>query len=250
MGTQVTPDARLAERIHVFERASDVPDAPRMFRDAELLVIDGVEWGADLATLRSALIPEQREFKGAFGPERTLPPEVTDAMAAIWAKANAVFATLYPYPQKGSNKSFRPMITGPEPMHFDTFVAAPTIVSFVNVSAVPRVYNIGPSFERLLADDRAGMRQMVVSCKGKLDDISYVIRDWAMVGKGPLGADTPRHRVEFAPGSIWFFDPKRVSHEVVYGEGAISFSWEVPSHAARSQRELLRDAGWSTDKGN
>jgi hypothetical protein len=134
------------------------------------------------------------------------------------------------------------MITGPEPMHFDTYTAPTSITSFANVSLVPRVYNIGRNFQHMIEADRKAVQTVIEMCKGNLDDFSYRARDLTKEGLPPLGKDMPRHRVEFAPGSIWFFNPKTVSHEVVYGEGAMSFAWEVKG-AGPTQRELLERAG-------
>ncbi len=241
MGTKVTLHSGLPPSVHICDRLN-ISDPEWIFEDCQLLVIDGTDWQCDMDVLRASLIAKQRAFKAPFGDERRRSKEWDKAVAGLWSHTDRMFRWLYNYKVKRKSKSFRPMITGPEPMHFDTYSAPATVTSFVNLSAVPRIYNIGRSLPQLIKYDRDGVASIVKSCKGNVDDFSYIARQYAAEGKGPLGPKMPRHRVEFAPGSIWFFDPKTVSHEVVYGEGAFAFSWEVPG-AALSQRDWLRKGG-------
>ncbi len=214
-------------------------DFEAAFRESMLTVIDGVVWDADMALIRSALVAKRREFKAPF-IEKEPSKEVRKQVRNLCAHAERLFAQLYPsFESVETRTSFRPMITGPEPLHFDTYGGdAPLVTAYINVSDVPRVYRIGPSFPMLVRDQPDVMRKLVKE-PGSVD-LSYFIRQLTAAGLPPLGKDAPRHRVDLAPGSIWFFNAKTVSHEVVFGTGAVGISWEVPGCGAAMQNDLLK----------
>lgn len=213
-------------------------DAQRAFLDHKLIVRDGVEWGSDMAVLRSGLIKRKRGFKQSF--HGGIEPWIQDARGRVAGHAARLFREMFPsFVNDGSTGSWRPMITGPEPMHFDTYGdTAPQVVSFMNVSDKPRVYRVGESFKQLVERCPDAMRQ-VFGETGNFDDLSYRIRARTVKNQPPINDDSPRHTVKFAPGSIWFFNAKTVSHEVVYGEGAIAFGWPVPDCGADTQQSLM-----------
>lgn len=232
--TQVDLDPRLAERVHLCASVEEAValEPIEVFRRAELLVIDGIDWDCDLAVIRSGLTSKHRVFKAAFKVE-PVAAEVWKELDRMDAHADRVFAQLYPFRDATRSGSFRPMITGPEPLHFDTYGdAVVPITAFVNVAATARKYCISYSLPSLMRRDPEMMLTVVDECSGKLDDLSYRIRVRTVNGEPPLGKDAPRHRLDLAPGSMWFFNAKTVSHEVVYGEGAMGYSWAVSTGAA------------------
>lgn len=240
--TSVAYDAGLS-RLNVLLHAArhGLPvDAEECFRDAQLLAIDGIAWLADLDLIRSALVRKRRKFKAPFIDEEP-PAPVRDELLRLQRHACELFSHLYPtFRSTETRVSFRPMITGPEPLHFDTYGGeAPMVTAYINVSNEPRVYGIGPNFPALVRDHGDVLRRLA---EGEpTNDLSYVLRQRTAEGIGPLGADAPRHRVEFAPGAIWFFNAKTVSHEVIHGTGAFGISWEVPGCGAPMQAELLQE---------
>lgn len=241
MGSQVTNHPDLEPRVFVYQCEQAIDDAVGIFRRGQMLVIDNVQWDADFAVLRSGLIKKWRAFKTRF-EIRKATPEVMQEFMRLGSHAERLFHSIYPsFIATGDRRdSFRPMITGPEPLHFDTYTLPHSLVtSLTNVSTVPRVYNVGMGFGQLVERYPKDMRRAMNECKGKLDNMSYFIRTRTEADRPPLPKSGPRHRVELAPGSIWFFDAKTCSHEVVYGEGAAGFTWVVPNAGASSQRELL-----------
>lgn len=207
------------------------------FLNHNMLVIDDTEWDTDLKVIRSALVKKRREFKASFiehGPSR----EVNKELRRIIRHANRLFAQLYPtFNSIEERTSFRPMVTGPEPLHFDTYGGPnPMVTAYINVSTVPRIYGVGPNFPMLVRDQPAAMRRMLALSDDPAD-LSYVLREHP---ESPL-VDASRHRVEMAPGAIWFFNAKTVSHEVIYGTGVVGISWEVPGCGAAKQADLLKE---------
>lgn len=224
-------------------RLDDCPAPAGVFRAAQLLLVEGVPWQADIEVIRSGLIRRRRRFKEPF--HEGVPDNVAAELARLGEQCDALFALLYPSFRPGPRRnSFRPMLTGPEPMHFDTYLMdAPLVTSFVNVSRVPRVYRLSYSLEQLIEHDRRAVRDIIErDCRGKVDDFSYRLRERTWADKPPLHSGAPREEVKLPPLSWWLFDAKRVSHEVVYGEGAMGFSWPVPGCGAPLQGELLEQA--------
>ncbi len=243
MVSQVTLDPDLDERVIITSDPASV-NAEEVFRRAQMLVIDDTIWDADIALIQSALIHRRRAFKAPFTVGDPS-PELTHELKRLGAHADRLFKTLYPsFKPIERRDSFRQLITGPEPLHYDTHprmagTEMAFVTSFVNVSKVPRVYNISHNFERLVQLDSKLMQTILKNAGKNIDDLSYALRSRTVSGLAPLGPKAPRHRVELAPSSIWFFNPKTVSHEVVYGEGAMSFSWVVPETGALSQRQIM-----------
>lgn len=238
MGSQVKLDPYLEPNVF-----TDRERAQEVFLGSQLLLLDDVDWDADLAVIRAGLSKRRRGFKAPF-QEHEPDEAVARELHRLGAHADRLFAQLYPAFTPGPRRdSFRPMITGPEPLHFDTHsVGCPMVTSFINVSEVPRVYRLGHSLPQLVALWPDLIREIVRSeCKsGDVEDLSFRLRVRTMQDdRPPLGKTAPRHRVEFAPGAIWFFCAKTVSHEVVYGTGAMSFSWPLPNLDNPSQRNIV-----------
>ncbi|HWI09772.1 MAG TPA: hypothetical protein VNU48_00420 [Burkholderiaceae bacterium] len=212
-------------------------DCEQVFKDAGLLAIDGIAWDADMSVIRSALVNKKRAFKAPF-IEHEPSEAVSDELHRLGDHARRLFAELYPtFTATEVRTSFRPMITGPEPLHFDSYGGeSPMVTAYINVSDEPRVYGIGPNFPTLVETQPMFMHSLA---KDVGMDLSYALRQRTASGLGPLGPDAPRHRVEFAPGAIWFFNAKTVSHEVIHGTGAFGISWEVPGCGAPMQADLL-----------
>ncbi len=214
--------------------------AAELFENHCLFVLDDVQWDADLDVIRSGLIKKRRAFKSPYSEGEAAKP-VRKQVRKLIEHASKLFAELYPgYKSIEERTSFRPMITGPEPLHFDTYGGQnPMVTAYINVSRVPRVYHIGPTFPMLLQAQPAVMCHLWQTAMDRGDtDASYVLRH---VADTPLGKSAPRHTVELAPGAIWFFNAKTVSHEVVYGEGTVGVSWEVPDCGAKLQPALIRE---------
>lgn len=100
--------------------------------------------------------------------------------------------------------SWRYMVTENEPLHFDVYaerVKSPVIRVFINLDTIPRIWDIGPT-----------------------DDGSDSFYD--PVYKARI-LKKPTKRIEFAPGSAWLVDSRRVAHAIIYGRRAAMFSFET-----------------------
>ncbi len=248
VGTQVTLAPELPSDNVVVRDASIIwpvnglHGGESAFLAHQMLVLDGYDWGPALVTIQErGLDPKPRAFKDPY-IERKTSPEVQQAVASVMRQAKGLYPLLYPWPATMAHSSFRPMVTGPEPLHYDSYDGGqPLVTAYINVSTVPRVYRISWNFEQLCRRYPAEVRKAWRECAKPGDDASYPIRMRTQNGKGPLGPDVPRHTVHMAPGAIWFFNAKTVSHEVVHGTGAIGIGWEVPTSGAKLQRDILKE---------
>lgn len=235
MGTEVIFEPSLRQTVHRYDVFHAIPAgaAAQHFCAADLMVIDGIEWSG-LEAIRRGLIPQWRPFKAPFHPPY-IDSEVAAGMDAIVEQADKIFGALFHGQRREEfSSSLRPMITGPEPMHFDTYDAPITTATvFINVALTPRVYRVGPTFMDLVEKYPHEMKKFP-------DNASYRIRDLTVKDQLPLPRSAAAHTVKFAPGAMWIFNAKMVSHEVVYGEGAIGLSWVMPDLDTPSQESLLR----------
>ncbi len=244
VGTKVTFAPGLDPALIAIEmpNTAAVTEIEAAFLEHRLYVLDDMQWDADIKVIRSGLVKKHRDFKAPFSEKEPAKP-VRKQVRNLIAHAERLFAQLYPsFKSIETRTSFRPMVTGPEPLHFDTYGGLnPMVTAYINVSSVPRVYNIGPNFPALARDQPDLMREIALLAAERGDaDLSYVIRQRTAENLPPLDNNTPRHRVELAPGAIWFFNAKTVSHEVVYGEGTVGVSWEVPGCGAQMQADILK----------
>lgn len=239
VGTQVKFDERLERTVIVRSAEDDLSDAFDHYLAAHLFVVDGFPWST-LEGVRSGLIPKRRTFKSPFHAQDDISDEVWAATEIMTRELQGLFDRMYPQVVwVETNKSFRPMITRDEPMHFDTYSTPPAITSFINVAETSRRYRVGPTFPQLVQEQPDAMRHVIEGCNGDLKHLSYIIRDRTFRDLPPIARDCPSHAVDFAPGAVWFFNAKLVSHEVVYGEGALGHSWEVPSAGVRTQLDYI-----------
>jgi hypothetical protein len=229
-------------RLHSGVEAALRDDPPRCYLDHQILVIDDVQWQADLGVIRAGLDPRRRAFKAPF-IERSPSAQVKEEVRNVLTHAAMMFSALYPdfevVPGAG-HESFRPMVTGPEPLHFDTYGGKPMVTAYINVSDEPRVYRLSYNFQQLADKHPTMLLAAWGERKAPIDDASYPLRRRTERGLPPLGPNAPRHEVHLTPGAIWFFDAKTVSHEVVHGTGAVCIGWEVPNCGSRTQRDILQ----------
>ena len=239
VGTQIMIAPELRRNVFLYaDRDAAIADDPwAHFCASDMIAIDGIEWPM-LEEVRRGLIDRRRPFKKPFHPP-DIDPAVTAAMSAILCAADELFADLFPdVTVEERTSSFRPMITGPEPLHFDTFeVVQPVVIAFINLATTPRRYRVGHSFPDLVRDQPDTMREIAKRCNGT--NLSYHIRCLTVNDHPPMPKSGPAHSIEFAPGAIWFFCPKTGSHQIVHGRGAIGRSWILPAGCAPLQEDHM-----------
>lgn len=237
--TQIQLDDRLGTPINVIPCPADMSslDAPehqremrRVFETPGIVVVDNVLDEHILAGLREGLSDERRKFKDKFNKGLPETASFKQAYKGAIARITDLTRHLFGYelPDKG-NRSYRPLVTADEPLHFDTYTiecGKTPLMSVFNFDTRPRIWNVGPSFSDVCRDHPDDISAML----GRLapgESLSMRIRDEGQQGIGPLREGAAVHRIQFAPGAVWYANPKTTSHQIVYGGGAQFETWTI-----------------------
>lgn len=232
--TEVAWHPDVATRV-VVARADALPArAADLLHEPALLAVDGHPWSRPLDDLRRYREDRDRAYDSPFSAGR--PAGLAAALEPFYADVEALFGRLYGgrYEPVGRGRCWRPAVTRGEPMHFDTsYTPGVTLITaFVNVDTEPREYGVSHTLPWLAAH-RAAEVKALHAAAGEAPHPSRtmsVLRRATLDGRGPLAPAAPRHVVKFAPGAVWFFDPKLLSHEVRFGRCAVSYIWHVRPH--------------------
>lgn len=223
----------------------DSIDATAVVAAPGLLVVDGFPWTVPMAELYAFRERKVRRFDSPFKsqPEG---PELKALLATAQADLEALFKRILPTgspsrdhagkPNVPVRLNWRPMITCGEPLHFDTFhrEGFAAAIAYANVSPSPRYYAISHTYADMCRIHEKLVKKIMGPDPMDRAILSSRIRNFAISNEGPLGRDAPKHFIQLSPGAVWFFVPRDVSHEVLYGDCTFCFNWHVPEPFVRS----------------
>jgi hypothetical protein len=219
-------------------------EARRIYNHPGIIVVDNAVHTSILIGLREGLSEERRKFKDKFNQghptTETFNRAYREASKTITELTRMLFG--YDLPP-GSKPSYRPMITENEPLHYDTYeveCGKISLMSVLNFDVRPRVWKVGPSFREICRDSREDL-ESILKNKHPGESPSVPLRSAGLRGVGPLKAGTPLHHVEFAPGTVWYANPKTVSHQIVYGGGAYFEQWTIDVPNCECQSCLIEE---------
>lgn len=201
-----------------------------------------------LAGLREGLTFERRKFKDKFTPELPKSPTFSAARKAAAKRLTELARALFGYELAeltGAAISYRPMVTQNEPMHFDGYMVEcgkTPLMSILNFDVLSRFWQVGPSFNELCVKEKKFMTK-ALNKRGDPYEVHQELRQFGMKGGGPLGPEEPVHRIEFAPGTIWFANPKTIAHQITYGNGAVFVTWIIDEPVCKCQKCTLEANG-------
>lgn len=233
------------------------PEKQRLAREIYefpgIVVVDGVFDEPTLNGLREGLSDQRRKFKDRFNsgvlPTTTTFKEAYEhAIDLIPRLTQKLFG--YGLGENG-DLSYRPMITENEPLHFDTYpveCGLTSLMAVANFDVGPRVWRVGPSFREVCRDHRDEVED-ILKDRAPGESPSVWLRAAGLRGVGPLREGTAVHEIEFAPGSVWYANPKTISHQIVFGNGALFEQWTVDEPQCACQECLMRIAGVSVPTG-
>ncbi|QIK78073.1 hypothetical protein G7077_03245 [Sphingomonas piscis] len=237
--TKVELDPRLETPILVMPCPADLndfaePDRQREMREfyakPGIIVIDQVIGEPVLTGLREGLSDYRRKFKEKFNFGRPDTESFRSAYDQAIKRMTDLTIALFGYDLKdGGTMSYRPLITADEPLHYDTYdvpCGQMSLMSVLNFDHRPRKWNVGPSFREICRDSAPDLEE-ILKKKKPGESPSVPIRTAGLKGFGPLKDGTPLHRIEFAPGAVWYANPKAISHQITYGGGAHFQQWNI-----------------------
>jgi hypothetical protein len=231
-----------------FAKDESQSEARRIFEFPGVLIVEEVLDEATLEGLREGLSEQRRKFKDKFNHGLPTSDTFRAAAAQAAARVREVTESLFGYrlPEKG-NRSYRPMITENEPLHLDTYAiecGTTPLMSVFNFDTVPRVWNVGPSLQEICRDHPQEVREMIDQ-RVPGESLNMRLRDAGLKGIGPLREGTAVNQIEFAPGSVWYANPKAISHQVIYGGGAQFETWAIDEPECSCPKCVVEMAGLS-----
>lgn len=243
MKTLIRRNVRCSTRIHQIDTINNIGLRAEDIAKDGLLIIDEYNWDFDWKILRKVLDRTQRYMHQPF-INKSIPSDIRKQIQKVKIQLEELFHKLYPnyeyMPRNG--KSVRPLMTGPEPMHFDTFDTdgKTPLTAYINIDTQPRIYAIGHTFEYLTTNYDSFFKKHIIPVWKKTKQTpGNLVRAATSANIGPLKYDSPKHYILFEPKSVWFFNPKLVSHEVVYGGGTICSSWWLTNVDFPTQEDLV-----------
>ena len=218
----------------------------RIYSKPGIIVVDGVIGEPLLAGLREGLSDYRRKFKEKFNFGRPETESFKLAYDQTVERMTELTKKLFGYELEDDGKlSYRPLITTDEPLHYDTYdveCGEMSLMSVLNFDVRPRVWNVGPSFREICRDSAPDIEEILKNKKPG-ESASVPIRSAGLRGYGPLKPGTPLHHVEFAPGAVWYANPKTVSHQIVYGGGAHFQQWNIDVTECGCQACVFEELG-------
>lgn len=253
--TKVERDARLETPIVLLSCPQDLSDFAKSKRQEEIrrvyaqpgiILVENVIGEPILTGLREGLSDYRRKFKEKFNFGRPETESFKRAYDQAAERITELTRKLFGYELKdGGIMSYRPLITADEPLHYDTYdveCGQMSLMAVLNFDIRPRVWNVGPSFREICRDSAADIEE-ILKKKKPGESPSVPIRTAGLKGFGPLKAGIPLHHIEFAPGAVWYANPKTVSHQIVYGGGAHFQQWNIPVSDCACQACVFEELG-------
>lgn len=253
--TEITIDDRLETPVMLLDFQADVQsnwdsisqgEARRTYEYPGVIIVDNVASGSELEGLREGITGRRRSFKERFNYGVPDSKTFLYSLSKVRERVRGLTEMLFGYdlPAK-SSRSYRPLITEGEPLHFDTFnidCGTTALMALLNFDVEPRRWRIGYSFREMCRQHGPQVEQLLAGLRPD-ESPSSPLRAATISGSGPLGPGAPVHHINFAPGTVWFANPKVLSHEVVYGSGAYLETWFIKEPPCTCQLCVMRENG-------
>lgn len=228
------------------ETAEKQEEARRIYNRPGIIVVDNVIGEPILSGLREGLSEERRKFKEKFNRGLPTSESFRQAYRETSKRIRDLTRILFGYElPEVSSPSYRPMITENEPLHYDTYEVECgkfSLMSVLNFDVRPRVWKVGPSFREICRDSRKDVEEILKN-KHPGESPSVPLRSAGLRGTGPLNAGAPLHHIEFAPGAVWYANPKTTSHQIIYGGGAYFEQWTLDAPNCECQSCIIEELG-------
>lgn len=221
-------------------------EARRLYEGGGVIIVDNAADEQILSGLREGLTNERRKFKEKFNQGFPTAEGFRLAYSEVSRRMTEITRMLFGYQLPSTSaRSYRPMITENEPLHYDTYeveCGKMSLMSVLNFDVRARVWKVGPSFRDICRDSREEVED-ILKTKHPGESPSIPLRSAGLRGTGPLKPGTPLHEIEFAPGTVWYANPKCVSHQIVYGGGAVFEQWTIDVSECECQACVIEELG-------
>jgi len=229
-----------------FATAERQQEMREIYHRPGVVVVDNAIGEPMLSGLREGLSDHRRKFKEKFNTGHPTSATFKQAYSQTSKRVTEITRMLFGYDLPAvSARSYRPMITQNEPLHYDTYevpCGTFSLMSVLNFDNRPRVWNVGPSFRQICRNSGADVEEILKNTHvGEAPSVP--LRSAGLRGIGPLKAGIPLHHIEFAPGALWYANPKTTSHQIVYGGGAYFEQWTIDAQECACQSCIIEQSG-------
>ncbi len=216
-----------------------------IFHHPGIIILDNILEEELLYKLQKSLSLKKRKFKDKFIDKTKLTDEIISAKLLASKKISEITSNLFGFKTPYKNFGLRNMISNYEPMHFDSFFSKcglTPLMSITNIDKNPRLWNVSSSFDNLLIRKKKEFKKLFEKDKRNIS-VSIKIRE-----NFDLNFEKDIfHKISFATNSIWFTNPKIISHQLVSGGGILINTWDINELKCKCQDCLLREHGFDEE---
>ena len=217
----------------------------KIFESPGIVIIDNVLDQSTVADLRLSLSKKKRKFKDKFFDNNKFHKSVNKAKLTSEKIIYQLALNLFGYDLVSKKMDIRNMISQQEPMHYDSYFAEcgqTPLMAIFNFDMQPRLWNVGMHFDEFLVKKKVEFEDLINKDKSTIP-ISIKLRNQQSLF---LESDK-MHRIAFAPNSVWFTNPKIISHQLVYGGGILINDWKVKEPLCKCQVCIMKKNGYDNE---
>jgi hypothetical protein len=170
--------------------------------------------------------PNEDVLSLGFGGDSGRYNYFVEQVAALNSQLDALCRQLFPaYRMIKPSITWRMSETVNEAMHIDAYredYPDHHLRMFVNLATTPRIWHVSYSLEYLLQHHLADLTLEFVrtATPGR---ICHDLNVKVFGDRRTAGCDGhPRHVAIFDPGDVWIVDSRKIAHQIVYGQSALS----------------------------
>ena len=237
-----------SSRKYIFKDKKHQDLMRKTYENPGIIVLENVLEISLINRLREGLENQSRAWKDDFRiVSKEQSPDLIEAQIEARRLILEITQNIFGYdlPKKHST-SYRPMISKDEPMHYDTgFIACGTmhLMSILNFDTKPRHWKTSLSFYELITLQSSYLKNILINDTREIPP-SAKIREYSRNDpSSPLTSKDLIHDIKFAPNTLWFANPKAISHQLVFGRGMFLNSWHVKITNCNCQWCLLKKIG-------
>ncbi len=213
-----------------------------IFHKPGIVIVDNALEPEILKNLQTSLSSKKRKFKDKFVDESKITNKVIISKRIAAEELSTLTSNLFGFNTPTSDFGIRNMVCNKEPMHYDSFYSKcgkTPLMSITNFDKKDRLWNVGYGFEELLIKRKKEITKLLENDQRNIS-ISIKLRE-----NSDMNLDKNLcHNISFAPNSIWFTNPKTISHQLISGGGILINTWTIDELKCKCQACLLRSNGF------
>lgn len=237
VSSQIYLNKNCDTKIYQINNIEDINNAEKLIEKPGFIILDNYKWQTDLTYFRKYQLDIKYD-KSEYYKHHLYDEEFQEIRKKLKQEIRNLYCTLFPKYKFNdqTHYSFRPYVSCNESMHFDTRTNKDLfLTSYINLDILPRIYQLSYTFPYLAKKHPKYIRPL------KKIHIGNQIRQDILTNKGPLHFGAPKHTLLLNYGTIWFFDPHLISHQVIFGRMAMGYMLEVSNSSNLRPQHIIKD---------